>query len=156
MFNFDLKNYSKERDIIHLREPNSFYISFFIILILLTAGLLTISVNLIPLILTILSLILLTYREEWIFNKKSQSITYLRGAVFLYKRSRYNFDDLEEVDYNSLVKGKKDDSKDEKLPFYLKRYYYLKLFFKNGDSFTVLTIPERLKDRTDEVYNIIK
>lgn len=155
MFNFDLKNYSKSSNSIYLRQPNIFYFSFLIIFILLLTGLIVVAIDPLPLILTILSGIFLTYREEWLFNGNNGEITYIRGAFFIYKRSCYQFSDIDEIEHSSLVKGKREDNKSEKLPFYLKRYYFLKIYFRNGDGYTVITLPERLKDRIEEVYNLI-
>lgn len=156
MFNFNIKNYSKDQSTIYLRQPNIFYISFLIVFILLLSGLIFYSFDIIPGILALISFALLTYREEWILNKNNSSIEYLRGALFIYKRSSYKFIDIDELELKSFIKGMKEDTKDKKLPFYFKRYYYLKLFFQNGDNYTMLTLPERDKDQLEEIYNYLK
>lgn len=156
MLNFNIKNYSNRDNLLLLRQPNSFYIFFLIIFLILFSGLFIHSFSLIPILLTIISFILLTYREEWKFDKDSSSISYIRGALFIYKKSIYSFDSIESVELNSFVKGKREKSDDENLPFYFKRYYILKIYFKDANSYTVLTEPERNKDKIKNIYNFIK
>lgn len=156
MLNFNIKNYSKAEDKLFLRQPNSFYIFFLIIFLLLASGLLIYSFDIVPVILTVISFILLTYREEWKIDKKLNSLSYIRGALFIYKKNAYSLDDIETVELSSFIKGKKEDNDQENLPFYFKKYYSLKIFFKNGDDYTIVTEPVRNKDKIDEVYNFIK
>lgn len=156
MFNFNIKNYSKDQSTIYLRQPNIFYISFLVVFILLLSGLLFYSFDIIPGILTLLSFTLLTYREEWKLCKNNSSIEYIRGALFIYKKSQYKFSDIDELELKSFVKGMKEDTKDKKLPFYFKRYYYLKLFFINGDNYTILTLKESDKEQLEQIYNYLK
>lgn len=155
MFSFDIKNYSKNSNILYLRLPNIFYISFSLISILLISGLFFYSVDIVPMILSIISLIILTVREEWIFNRESNKIVYIRGAFFIYKRSTFNFSDIEDIETSSIVKGKRESSDKDKLPFYFRRYYSLKLNFKS-ESFIILTLPERKKESIDKIYKFIK
>ncbi|OQY38377.1 MAG: hypothetical protein B6229_06070 [Spirochaetaceae bacterium 4572_7] len=162
MFDFNLQLSKKsDSENVLISQPIYYYIVFSIILVTILSTIILYGSSPLSIILVITSFIALTYKERWNFNRESETITFQMGVGFIYHTNTFKFKDIELIEKSLFIKGKKDNSNlDKKLPFYMSKYHSLKIYFKNGKYFTILTVKDYKKETLDiiaaEVSNITK
>lgn len=158
MFDFDIA-LSKKSDSqkVILKLPISFYIIFSIIAAIIFVGIIMYGSSVFSIVIFFISVISLTYRESWIFDKSSQKVIAKNGVGFVYKTMNFNFDDIELIELVSFIKGRNSSAeKSEKTSIMRKRYYSIKLHTNNGKDFTLITSTESKKVLIDSILNEIE
>ncbi len=160
MFNFDLvlsKKSNEQR--VYLTLPPYFYVVFSIISALILLGITFYEYSILSVVLLIISITALTFRESWDFDNNTKSLTVKFGIGFIYPKKVYKFNEIELLEYITFVRGQqgnKDISKKDS--FFLKKYHSIKLHYSDGKSATILSISDRYKDKinliTEEIIRV--
>jgi hypothetical protein len=158
MFDFDIA-LSKKSDSqkVILKLPISFYIIFSVIAAIIFTGIIMYGASVFSIIIFFISVVSLTYKEAWTFDKNSRKVTAKNGVGFVYKTIDFNFDDIELIELVSFIKGRNNAvEKSEKLSILRKKYYSIKLHINNGKDFTLITVTENKKVIIDLMLNEIE
>ncbi|MGL1891915.1 MAG: hypothetical protein OCD02_09830 [Spirochaetaceae bacterium] len=158
MFNFDIRVSSKSTDEkLILNPPLFFYIMFLIISIMIIGSILVTSVSISTVVLLIISICALTYKEKWVLNKEVQKIVITTGVLLVYKKNIYNFDQIEEIEKKEFIKGQTETNK--KRSRFSKKLFSLKIYFSDGNSKVITIVNEidqyKLDNIKDEIKRII-
>ncbi len=155
-FDIILSNKSNSQKVI-LKLPISFYIIFSIIATILFVGIIFYGASIFSIVIFFISVISLTYRESWIFDKSSKKVTAKNGVGFFYKTMNFSFDDIELLELVSFIKGRSSSvENNEKISILRKKYYSIKLHINNGKDFTLITVTESKKVIIDSMLNEIE
>ena len=87
--------------------------------------------NIVPFIIFLVSVLSALYHEKWIFDKKSNCITYQFGLVFLYKSKLFKFQDIRHLELIQSTKGKEEKVLNNSTKFSSKRINLLALRMKD-------------------------
>lgn len=157
MFDFNIQLSKRSNaDNVTLTQPIYYYVVFTVISLLVLNILILNGFTIVPLIIFLISILALTYKEKWIFNRTSESISFTTGIGLIYSTKEFNFKDIDTLEKVSFVKGKRGDIKEgEKLPFFMTRFHSINIYFKNGKQYTILTTKESKKEQITRIESEI-
>lgn len=96
MYSFDITLVKeKTRGRVVLQIPLQSYMPFFIVSIINILSIWFTGGSLLSYIILLLTLSVLTYREQWVFDSNKRQITYKTGILFRYKKFIYSFNDVD-------------------------------------------------------------
>jgi len=157
MFRITLNPVFKGDDILILTPSALFRILFAIIFAILWSGMTAFSEGSIPLfglIIMGVALIAIVYEERWIFDRNQKTIEFRMGLLFLNRKVKYSFNDIEEFSFVTLQQGKIIDPALETARFG-SRYTLFGLVTKTGDKRSIEMLKSRLapglKQKADQV-----
>lgn len=158
MFDFDLNISKKSNDEkVILQIPIYFYLIFSFIGIFIFLSIIFYGASTLSYIFLFISVVALTYKEIWIFNKEEDKSFHKTGLGFVYKKINFNLKDIELLEQTTFIKGQDSISeKKSKFSFINKRYYSMKLHLNTGQVFTLITVLENKKDKLDIIINEIQ
>ena len=156
MFDFDLKLINNSDDLVTLRLPMLFYITFSVISISVFATIILYGGSVFSYILLFVSVAALTYRESWVFSKTTKGSYYKTGIGFVYNKLKFNLKDVELLEYTTFTKGKTDNKSSFKYKILNKRYHSLKIHMSNGKDYTLLTVNDSKKTKLDDILVAIQ
>ncbi len=136
-FNYQL---TRKHNQIKYKISNLFRYTYIIILVVLAmAFLVTKSLPIAGIIIAVISLAALTYREEWVFDGEKNEARYQITFLMLNKTNTIPFDNIHYFDLQS---------RNLPLPFGRKRIqYYLVLVNKEGESYEIGSDKVRYSDK---------
>lgn len=158
MFDFDIK-ISPKSTLTKLLVclPRSFYIIFSIITFIIFLGIVFYGATSLSLIVFFISVISLTYKESWSFDKETKKIISKFGLGFVYKTTLISFEDIELCELLTFTKGKLHNQQTkDKNNIFTKKYISIKLYTKDGKTYTIITVSERKKEMIDSIINEIE
>lgn len=144
-FNYRLAQKNKQ---IKYGVSSLFRYTYMVILaVVVVAFVLTGSLPIVGVIIALISLVALTYREEWVFDDERAEARYQISFLLLNKSNAIPFDDIHYFDLQS---------RDMPQPFSRKRIqYYLVLINKEGETYEVGSDKVRYSDKILEDANTI-
>ena len=148
MFNFDivLSKKSNSRKVI-LHQPLLFYIVFLIISLTIFSSIIFYTYSIVSLILLVITLSILTYREEWVFDGDRKVLEIINGLGFIYPRKVYGFAEIELLEYIIFTKGSKLENKNKISKMLQKKIHTIKIYYLNGERDTILTVTDKHIDK---------
>ncbi|UCF98145.1 MAG: hypothetical protein JSV89_01090 [Spirochaetaceae bacterium] len=90
--------------------------------------------NLIPLVLCVLSFLGAAYREQWLFDKNADRVTYDAGIFSLGTRRNLYLSDLENVEVDQFIRGRPHAPVDTKPSLLSRPVLTLSLYGKDGEK----------------------
>lgn len=141
MFNFDIKlsKKSDEKKLL-LDLPKSLYVIFSIISLILFITIMMFGGSIISYVVFVISVIVLTYHEKWIFDKEKREIEFNFGLGFISRTYKYSFEDIEMIEKVIFRKGELKKHKESNI-------FSIKLYVKSGKDHTILTYSKAKKDQ---------
>lgn len=146
MFNITLALSIKGENQLILAPKGFFRIGFALICGILLAGIGTNppeGVPVVGIIIMTLSALAVFYEERWIFDRETKRIEYRMGLIFLNRKRRYSFDEVETFTFVTLQRGKVIDASEETAGQGA-RYTLFGLFTKKGERRSIEIIKSRL------------
>ncbi len=61
-----------------------------------------------PMVFVVIMLLAAGYREQWVFDRERQLVSYRIGLVFLSRRREFSFNEIEAFELNHFKKGQKE------------------------------------------------
>jgi len=122
MFSFDLTILKRSNDkIIYIGIPFYFYILYIFLVTIVFSSMFFWGITIFQVILSIIFLGALTYKEKWIFDKNNNTITNIEGLLFFYHKRVFKLSDLNNIKCNKYIKGSLNSS--EKKQSFFKKYF---------------------------------
>ncbi len=60
----------------------------------------------VPLILFVICVVAVLYREDWVFDNGDRSVRHRFGLLFSYKTSEYRYDEIDYLELTGFIKGR--------------------------------------------------
>lgn len=158
MFDFDLNISKRSNDEkVILKLPIYFYLIFAFISVFIFLSIIIYGASTLSYLFLFFSVIALTYKEIWIFDKKLDQSFHKTGLGFVYKKVMFNLNDIDLLEQTSFIKGQHSSlEKKSKFSFIHKRYYSMKLHLNTGQVFTLITVLENKKEKLDIIINEVQ
>lgn len=147
MFNFDIKLSKRSDDkSLVLDLPKSLYIIFSFISLIVFLSIMMFGGSVVSYTVFVISVIVLTYHEKWIFDSEKRSIEFVFGLGFISRTYKYTFEDVELLEKVIFKKGELKKHKESNV-------FSLKLYVKSGKDHTILTYSKHKKDQFNTIVS---
>jgi hypothetical protein len=114
------------------------------------------TTSIVPLLLLVVGLAGLTYRESWLFDSAERCVTSIFGFAWFVRREVLPYDQLEAVEVSHFVRGRPEGDERAKPARRLKSMVIFSLLLRDGSKRDIEIVSERSSSgRTESIARLL-